>query len=339
MRDYESIFKPVDKATLDMLVATAADDKNVREAAQWDFAKAIEGPLRQGVLVGDTKNGVMTPIPWSETMPVEFPLDLLAPGEEDEFTAYTSPGVGYIAEKRVAGDYVTMATYEINNAIDWELRFARNATWNIVQRALQVLEAGFIKKMNDDAWHTILSAGVDRNILVYDGDAATGQLTKRLFTLAKVVMQRNAGGNSASLKRGILTDLFLSPEGMADIRNWSLYEVDEFTRREIYIASDDADVLTRVMGVNLHDMTEFGVGHEYQNFFVNQLGGTIPSSDVEIGVGLDLRNLDSFVMPVTQQVTVFPDDNMHRRGLEGYYARARQGFGVLDGRRTLIISY
>ena len=33
---------------------------------------------------------------------------------------------------------------------------------------------GRSKKMNDDGWHTILAAGVDRNILVYDGDATAG---------------------------------------------------------------------------------------------------------------------------------------------------------------------
>ena len=56
--------------------------------------------------------------------------------------------------------------------------------------------------MNDDGWHTLLVAGVDRNVLVYDADAADGQFTKRLISLMKTVMRRNAGGNTGSLKRG-----------------------------------------------------------------------------------------------------------------------------------------
>jgi len=71
-----------------------------------------------------------------------------------------------------------------------------------------------------------LAAGVDRNILVYDADAAAGQFTKRLISLLKVVMRRNAGGNSASIKRGTLTDLYLSPEGLEDIRNWGVDQAD-----------------------------------------------------------------------------------------------------------------
>jgi len=322
-----------------LLIATASNNPKERQEAQWLMAKALEMPLRQGVLVGDNRNGVFEPMEWSDNIPVEFPLDLLAPGEEDEFVAYTSPGVGYIAERRVAGDYVTLPTYYIANSIDWELRFARNATWNIVGRALEVMEAGFVKKLNDDGWHTILTAAVDRNILVYDADAASGQLTKRLFSLNKVVMQRNAGGNSSSLRRGKLTDMYISPEGQMDIRNWSIAEVDEFTRREIYLANDDGDAITRVFGVNIHEMTEFGTGHEYQNFFLNQLAGSIPAADVELGIGLDLSKNDSFIMPVTQAIDIFPDDNLHRSGEEGYYGWGKFGFGALDNRRVLAFSY
>lgn len=322
-----------------LLIATASSNPQERQDAQWEMAKALELLLRQGVLVGDNRDGIFEPMQWSDNIPVEFPLDLLAPGQEDEFVAYTSPGVGYIAERRVAGDYVTLPTYYINNSIDWELKFAKNATWNIVGRALEVLEAGFVKKLNDDGWHTILSAAVDRNILVYDNDAATGQLSKRLFTLAKVVMQRNAGGNSTSIRRGKLTDMYMSPEGQMDIRNWTIAEVDEFTRREIYLATDDGDAVSRVFGVNLHEMTEFGVGHEYQNFFTNQLAGTIPSSDVEIGIGLDLSNNDSFLMPVTEPIQLFPDDNLHRSQEEGYYGWGKFGFGCLDSRRVIAFSY
>ena len=339
MRKKNRLFDQMTAEDTALLVATASSVPAERQAAQWQLAKALELPLRQGVLVGDNRDGVFEPMQWSDNIPVEFPLDLLAPGEEDEFVAYTSPGVGYIAERRVAGDYVTVPTYYINNSIDWELKFARNATWNIVGRAMEVLEAGFIKKLNDDGWHTILSAVADRNILVYDADATSGNFTKRLISLMRTVMQRNSGGNSSSIRRGKLTDVFMSPEGVNDIRNWSIAEVDELTRREIYLATDDSAAVTRVFGVNLHEMTEFGAGHEYQNFFVNQLGASIPSSDVELVVGLDLSANDSFVMPVTIPVEIFPDDNMHRSQEESYYGWTKVGFSALDSRRAICASF
>ena len=125
--------------------------------------------------------------------------------------------------------------------------------------------------MNDDGWHTILSAGVDRNILVYDADASSGYFSKRLVSLMKTIMRRNGGGNSTSINRGQMTDLYLSPEGLEDIRNWGVDEVDDITRRELI--TREGGLLTRIFQVNLHDLDELGEGQEYQSFFTSELSG------------------------------------------------------------------
>ena len=156
----------------------------------------------------------------------------------------------------------------------------------------------------------------------------------------KSVMRRNAGGNSASLNRGSLTDVYLSPEGLEDIRNWGVDQADETTRREIYQSADDGGAITRIFGVNLHALDELGQSQEYQNYFTNNLSGTLgPSSDVELVVGLDLAANDSFVMPVKQEVTVFEDEALHRHQKMGFYGFAEIGFGVLDSRRVLLGSF
>jgi len=152
----------------------------------------------------------------------------------------------------------------------------------------------------------------------------------------KTVMRRNAGGNSGSLNRGKLTDIYLSPEALEDIRNWGLDQVDEVTRREIYQAGDDGSAITRIFGVNLHDMDELGADQEYQNFYVNQLSGTFTGSDVELVVGLDQSSNDSFIMPVKQDVQIFEDDALHRQQRAGFYGWAEIGFAVLDNRRILL---
>ena len=191
--------------------------------------------------------------------------------------------------------------------------------------------------MNDDGWHTILSAGVDRNILVYDNDAANGTFSKRLVSLMKTVMRRNGGGNSSSINRGQMTDMFLSPEGIEDIRNWGVDEVDPVTRRELI--TQDGGLLLRIFQVNLHDLDELGDGQEYEGYYENDLSGTLPSGDSEIVVGLDLRNTDSFVMPVRQEVQIFEDDTLHRQRRAGLYGWAEHGFAVLDNRRVLLGSF
>ena len=150
----------------DLLVRSGSQDKNVALAATREFAKALELPLRQGILSGDILNGIFEPIQLAPGATPEFQLDFLAPGTEKDFVAYTLPNHGLIPERHVEGDYVMVPTYDIGSSIDYLLKYARDARWDVVGRAMEVLEQSFVKKMNDDGWHTILAAGVDRNIVV-----------------------------------------------------------------------------------------------------------------------------------------------------------------------------
>ena len=329
----DNVFTPTAEMN-QVLRDSGSHNKEVALAATAELAKALALPLRRGLMSGDILNNIFEAIRMEAGAATEFPLDFISPGSEKDFVAYTIPNHGRIPERHVEGDYVIVPTYDIGASIDYLLKYARDARWDVVGRAMEVMEAQFTKKMNDDGWHTLLSAGVDRNIIVYDSDAAAGQFTKRLVSLMKTVMRRNGGGNSTSLNRGRLSDLFVSPEGMEDIRNWGVDQVDEVTRREIYVAEDGA--INRVFSVNLHDVDELGEGQEYQKFYSNELGGSVPSGDVEIVVGLDLTRNDSFVMPVREEVQIFEDDNLHRQKRAGWYGWAEQGFAVLDNRRVLL---
>lgn len=334
----KTINKP-DEATVALLKRTADSDQAVAFAAQAEFARALQVPLRQGVLVGDVVRGLFEPMQQEPGTSVEIPVDLLAPGTEGDYVAYTIPSAGKLPRRNVEASFITIPTYEIGNSIGWLLRFAQCASWNVVARAMAVFQAGVVKKLNDDGFHTLLAAATDRNMLVYDPDAANGQLTKRVISLAKTTMRRNGGGNSASIGRSQLTDIILSPEGIECMRNWGIDQIDEVTRREIYVAGDGSTVLTRIFGVNMHDLVEFGDAQEYQTYFTGALGGSLNGSDVELALGLDMSANDSFVMPIRQEFTVYPDTTQFIEGREGYYTRGEVGFACLDGRRSLLLSY
>ncbi len=316
-----------------LLVATASNDYRAADDAQSKFVKALELPLRKGIMSGDITGGIFEMMDFTNTRHVEFPIDFLNPGDEDDFTAFVMPNCGYIPQNSVEGDYITIPTYTIGNSIDWCLKYAKDANWNIVDRAIQVFKDGFVKKINDDAWHTLLAAGLDRNVVVYDSAASAGQFTKRLVSLMKVFMRRNGGGNSASTNQARLTDLYISPEAEEDIRNWNIDQVDEMTRREIFTSRDG---LTSIFQVNLHSLTELGEGQLLQLYFENTLGGSLPAGDVELVVGLDLSANDSFVMPVRQQLEVFNDPTLHRAGRQGCYGMMEIGLAALSSSRVLL---
>lgn len=322
---------------LSLLQTAGSLDPNVGGPAMWQLAKALQLPLREGVMPGDILFGIYERDVLQPGAAPEYPMDVLSPGTEKDYFAFTLSNQGYIPQKTAESDYVMVPTYPIGNSIDWLLRWARDARWNVVARCLEIFEAGFTKKMNDDGWHVILAASVDRNIMVYDGDANAGQFTKRLLSLTKTIMRRNGGGNSTSVNRGELTDVYGSPESGEDLRSWGVDQVDDFTRREILTSKDG--LLTRIFNVNLHFVDEFGESQEYNNYFTSDLSGTLASGDVELMVGLDLSKNDSFMMPVREELQVFPDPALHRQQRGGVYGWMEMGFACLDNRRVIAMSY
>lgn len=328
-------FKPTADDTK-ILVQSGSDNHEQSLAAVHQLAVAFADVLRKGIMAGDVTGNIFERVSLAPGAMPMFPLDFLNPGSEKDWVAYTIPSRGRIPEYTMSSDYVMINTYEVGSSVDWSLRYARDARWDIAMRAMEVLRATFVKKLNDDCWHTLLAAGVERNAVVYDSTASAGQFTKRLVSMMKTIMRRNGGGNSASNNRSVLTDLYLSPEALEDMRNWGLDQIDEVTRREIYTATDDASVLSRVFGVVLHDMDEFGEGQEYQNFYTSTLGGALQGSDVELVVGIDNSKNDAFIMPVRSDVEVFEDTTLARQRRAGVWATGEYGVGVLDIRRIIL---
>lgn len=334
------IQKPTEQM-VELLKRTASNDEKERTVAMQALAAALQVPLREGLLNGDILDNIFTPEPLDPGATAEYPLDLYQQHNDGQYVAYTISSEGAIPTRTVVSDSITVQTYKMGNSIDWLLDYARAARWNVVSRAMEVLQNGFIRKMNTDGWRALISAAAGRTDyqggapMVFDSGATAGQFTKRLVSLMKTTMARLAGGNSTTPNRGRLTDLYVSEEALEDIREWDADEVDDFTRRDIFLASDESGPLAKIYGVNLHPLFELGVGQEFQNF-ADSIGVTMGTSDEEIVVGLDLSKSDSFVMPIKEPITVFDDPFLHRRGKAGVYAWTNLGFAVLDPRRVIL---
>lgn len=334
-----------EEGTLQLLRDMASSDKRKAEAARQAFAAELVAPLRRGIFDADNLGDIYVPqvIPMGST--ASYPLDFVRPGEEDLYTAYTLAEQGRLPERRVEASEINVPTFKIGNSIDWDIKFMKEARWDVVKRAMQVFEAGFVRKINSDGWRTVLAAGADRGLLVEASGLAVltgatspistppspGIFTKELVSRLHTAMTRGAGGNGNA---GRLTDLYLSLEAMECVRAWDANRVDEFTRREIFVSKDKG--LAQVYGVILHPMTEFGIGQEYQDFLVNVLSLGLPVNTAEFCVGLDLSQKDSFVMPIKEELEVYDDEALVRFQRMGVFGWMRHGFACLDNRRVLL---
>lgn len=329
------------------LSATAHPDSDVRARAQKAFAAELNMPLRQGVFDRDNLGGIYEKQVLAPGAQANYPLDFVKPGEEDEFMAFTLPKQGRVPERHVEGDELWVPTFQIGNAIDWSLKYAKEARFDVIMRAIRVYEAGFVRKINSDGWRTVLGAADGRGLVVtangaapFTGStlaptAAAGQFTKELISRMKTAMTRGAGGNGNS---GRLTDVYLSLEAMEDIRAWDVDEIDEFTRREIFVSREYG--LAQIYGIVLHEMTEFGEGQEYEEFLETTLARTHQTVNSvtlrEFCVGLDLSTMDSFVQPIREELQTYEDPALYREQRAGIFGWMEHGFAVLDPRRVLL---
>ena len=339
------MYEKQNEKTLELLRAMADVDQRKATAARTAFAQELISPLRRGIFDADNLGEIYSPqvIPAGST--ASYPLDFVRPGEEDSYTAYTLAEQGRLPERRVEASEINVPTFKIGNSIDWDIKFMKEARWDIVRRALQVFEAGFVRKINSDGWRCVLAAAADRGLVVEASGSAVltgstsclttapsaGEFTKELVSRMHTAMTRGAGGNGNA---GRMTDLYLSLEAMECVRAWDANRIDEFTRREIFVSSEKG--LARIYGVILHAMTEYGQDQEYDDFLETVLSLSKPGASEQFCIGLDLSTEDSFVMPIKEELEVYDDEALIRYQRMGIFGWMRHGFACLDNRRVLL---
>ncbi len=315
-----------------LLKRAASHDPRVKGDAVYEIAKAFETPVREAVLMGQILDNIFEVVPVSKGTTLEYPIDIVTQGNVKNHKAYNIPMTGAIAERYVSSDYIKVNTFDVGSSIDCAARLLEIGNWDIMKRLVDVLTAGFVEKMNDDGWRLLISAGYGRGLTVVDSAAAQGFLTKKLVRSLKTTMLRYGGGNSSSVGLRTLTDLYTSLEALDDMHEWDLTQIDDVSRREIFLKPDG---LSTVFGVKLHGLFELGVGQAYQNYWAS-IGGTLEASKEEIVVGLSLNKRDSFVMASESPVEIFEDPNFHRQRKFSLYAWTRYGMAVLDDRPILL---
>lgn len=329
-----------DPVMLEMARRAYNPDPTIHTPAMAALVKALEIPLRRYPLVGDNISSIFERNYMPPGVSPEYPLDFVTSTNSRDMIAYAISNTGYIPHATYDGDYIMVPTFDYGNSIDTHLKYLRDARWDVYGRMVQVLEAGMIRKRNNDAWHTILASAKGRGIVVYDNAATSGLFTKRLISLMKTSMRRNGGGNASSTNQSDLTDTWMSPELFEDMRSWDLTQIPDAIRQMIFMSPGSGPSgempLAMIFGVELHILDELGESQEYETYYENTLAGTLPSDKVEIVVGLDLVNNDSFVNPYREETKILVDDNFRRQRRFGLYAEAEEGWGALNSLRAIL---
>lgn len=293
-------------------------------------AQVMSKAWKAGVLEPDLLGGIFDRVDLPPGVEAKFPLDFYSPDNEGAYNAIVVSRQGAIPDRAIDGDELWVRTYKLGNGISWSLDYARDGRWDIVARAIEVFTNGFIRKLNDDGWHVVLKSAVDSTTsTVQDTTATAGVFSKALLlSMMANIKRRNGGRNSR------LTDLYLSPEAINDIRNFTNAQLDELSRRELITSGEDN--IPSLYGVRFHEMQELGTSQEYETYITGTLGRAHTNSKVEHVVGLDLSHRDQFVMPVREDMQMFDDPAMHRSAKAGVYGWMEVGFAAIDTRRAIL---
>ena len=202
-------------------------------------------------------------------------------------------------------------------------------------------------KQERNAWAVVLKAlatatSNGQNHIHQTSDSLLLKDISALLTKVKRINTSYAKGSTTS-SYGV-TDLFLSPEMVGDIREFAYNAVgNEGTdlpagvREEIYRGAGAQEIF----GISLHELVELGKNGKYNVLFDSFYGANPgifnPAAD-EVLIGLDLSK-DAFVRPVARNsetggtFTAVPDDQFVSRSEKlGFYGSLEEGRVCLDGR-------
>ena len=357
---------------VELIKAMGSRDPGVAREATEAFAAFI-GPVVQKVLLqAGTAPLIYTDNQYDEDDSPSYPLDLYYNEGVDHINVWSQNVAGGLPTSHVEGlSEMKIATYRLDSAVSMLKRYARRARLDVVSKSIERMAQEILVKQERNAWAVILKALAEaRTGGEIHGVEGTNEGrfmphdVNRLMTRIKRINVSFAGGTPSNWDSKGLTDLFVSPEVMQDIRSFAYNPVNSIgsatttvvpslpdnTREQIWNAAG----LSEIYGVVLHELIELGIDKKYNVLFDNfastdwkkggDTGTAFASDESEILVGLDLSR-DAFIRPVARQAdsggtfTSLPDDQFVSRAERlGFYGFLEEGRVCLDSRAIVGIT-
>ena len=174
------------------------------------------------------------------------------------------PSLGFVSQESMPEtEKVEVPLFQIQAAADWLYKEVQNENDEAIESAIERIATNLIDCEEEGGWRTIIpgvttafdGAGIlpPAPAQLYEmpvGDAVAGYFSKELLNRMLVGAQRN--GKNINL-------LWMSPEDLADIREYTDTDVDPVTRREIF----NAQGLGKIWSVKLEAKNSLGVRGKY----------------------------------------------------------------------------
>ncbi|MEC9319680.1 MAG: hypothetical protein VYD08_07345, partial [Pseudomonadota bacterium] len=290
-------------------------------------------------------------------------------------TVWSQNMAGGLPSSHIAGmQELKIATYRLDSAVNWLKKYARRARLDVVSKAIERMAQEVLVKQERNAWAVILKAlgeaktgGNTHIIPATTADVLQVDDFNRLMTRIKRINESFANGTPDVAYSNGMTDLYLSPEMMQQVRGWAYQPMNT---RHGYAATDTGGTsvalpdnvregiyrsagMQEIFGVNLVELNELGISKKYNTLFdayatdtaINGPGGSdFATATDEILVGVD-NSKGAFLRPVAQheesggQFVTFADDQWSARSEKvGFYGFLEEGRICIDARAVVGIA-
>ena len=263
-----------------------------------------------------------------------------------------------------------IATYRLDSAVSMLRKYARRGRLDVVSKAVERMSQEILVKQERNAWAVVLKAlaegkgarpasGTNDAHLIENSNSGVSftleDLNQLMMTARRLNESFDGGTPDVAYSNG-LTDLYLSPERMADVRGFVYQPMNtqkaggaavdtdaasgpialpDSVRTDIYNSAGT----TEIYGVTLNEVMELGVGKKYSVLFGEfDVGISYNTGADDLVVGLD-NSKGAFIRPVAVQsetggtFTALADDQWSARSEKiGFYGSLEEGRVCIDAR-------
>ena len=353
---------------VELIKAMGSKNAIAAREAQEAFA-AFLGPVVQQVLnQAGTANGIYTDAAYDEDDSPSFPLDLYYNNGDNHVSVWSQSVAGGLPSSHVAGmNELKIATYRLDSAINMLKKYVRRARLDVVSKGIERMAQEILVKQERNAWAVLLKALAEGSTsgtghMVTSASNGTSNLfftlddLNALMTRIRRINESFANGTPDVAYSNGLTDLYMSPERMQDVRAMAYQPMNtrnpaggaatathdgialpDNVRSDIYNSAG----ANEIYGVRLNELNELGPSKKYTKLFnVYSSYNSFADSD-DLVVGLD-NSKGAFIRPVATQsetggqvVTLADDQWSARSDKVGFYAAVEEGRVCIDARAVV----
>ena len=333
---------------IELIKAMGSRNQLVSREAQEAFA-AFLGPVIQKVLMNAGSAGaIFSDAEFDEDDSPSYPLDLYYNEGAGYVSVWSQHMAGGLPSSEVTGvSELKISTYRLDSAVSFNKRYARRSRLDVISKAVERMANEVLIKQERNAWAVILKAlaegstnessfasGVhsdSANKHVWHTGAGKSFSLHQLNLLLRKHKRMNegfAGMTPIAPYSSGLTDLFVSPEIMSDIRAFAYnplktsvsdpsvgggQHLTDGVRDGIWSSGG----MSEIFGININELIELGVNKKYNDLFDTMAASTQYADLDGVATNLTFAAADELIVGIDKA---------------GFYGSMEEGRVCLDAR-------